>query len=97
MKQLSTIIINALLIAVLTSPTEQLQAPTGPAVPVGVIISSCHRGYVPPLPHLPGSVEGKTVISEAGAKSNLAQHEDTEIPFLQIIMSSLTCMMNYMG
>lgn len=71
MKQHSTIIIDAWLIAVLTSSTEQLHAPAGPAVPVRVIIASCHRSCVPPLSHLPGTMEGKTqtqtVISEARA------------------------------
>lgn len=67
MRQYSTITVNALL-TVLTSSTRQLHAPAGPAVPVRVITSSCHRSYVPPLPHLPGSMEGKTlsVASEAG-------------------------------
>lgn len=67
MRQYSTITVNTLL-TVLTSLTRQLHAPAGLAVPVGVITSSCHRSYVPPLPHLPGSMEGKTVVvmSEAG-------------------------------
>lgn len=54
---------------------------------------------MPPLHHLPGRTEGKTlaVISVAGAKLGLAHREDTQLPFLQIILSSSARVTSHMG
>lgn len=60
LERCSTVITNALAIAVSTTFHEQLCAPAGPAVPVQVVTSSCHGSCVPPVPHPPGRTEGKT-------------------------------------